>query len=256
MGKRKADDGDEIIERIKLPGKPIPTRNGPQGIIQDFTLNFLNDLKQNCNRDWMSINKSVYLGSKDNFLELISLCVDELHKVDDSLPTINPKNTLYRINRDIRFSNDKSLYRDHFGAFVCKEGKKSMLAGYYIHISPNDGTIIGGGMHCPSADLLKKFRDGILNNSKEFKDALSTKAVEKYFGNGLEKVLDTDKKLKKCPKGFEKDHSDIQILCLKSVVLSRKFTDDQVLSESFPKEVLNSLKALVPLIKAINRLVE
>ncbi|MCF6243265.1 MAG: DUF2461 domain-containing protein, partial [Bacteroidales bacterium] len=100
-------------------------------------LNFLIDLKSNNNRDWFQENKEYFLTSKEIFEQFIDFLIPKLMEIDDSITNIRAKDCVYRIYRDVRFSKDKSPYKNHFGALIGAGGRKSQKAAYYVHVEPD-----------------------------------------------------------------------------------------------------------------------
>src|SRR5665811_2091282 len=126
----------------------------------DKVLEFLNDLSANNNREWYHSNKERYTESKEKILFLTDVVINEIRKFDRDIPALSPKDCVFRIFRDVRFSNDKRPYKTNFGAFISKGGRKSMHAGYYFHIEPG-GSFCGGGIYMPPAEPLKIIRNYI-----------------------------------------------------------------------------------------------
>jgi len=117
------------------------------------SLSFISDLKKNNNKEWFHANRKQYDEARGEFIAFVEMMVSEIGMFDPDLGPISPKSTLFRINRDIRFTKDKSPYKTNFGAFIIKGGKKSGNAGYYFHLEP-DGTFAGGGIYHPEANIL------------------------------------------------------------------------------------------------------
>ena len=130
--------------------------------IKKQTLEFLNDLKKNNNRDWYIKNKAAYTEAKTNFESFVQLIINKIADFDPIMKGLEVKSCVYRINRDIRFSNDKSPYKSHLGAFIVKGGKKNgdKFAGYYVHIEPGK-SIIAGGAYMPPTPWLSAIREKI-----------------------------------------------------------------------------------------------
>ena len=137
-------------------------------MIDKALFNFLKDLKENNHRDWFHANKKIYDGVKKNVLEMLERILPELEKLDPDMTGLEPKKCIFRINRDIRFSKDKSPYKTNFGSFMVKGGKSSGNAGYYIHFEPGN-CFIAGGIYMPPGPQLKKVRTEIYYNVDEFK---------------------------------------------------------------------------------------
>ncbi|WP_159521688.1 DUF2461 domain-containing protein [Sunxiuqinia indica] len=189
-------------------------------------LDFLTDLRKNNNREWFNDNRKRYEESKEQMLFFTELMIQEIHKFDPEIPFLNPKDCLFRIFRDVRFSKDKSPYKTQMGSFIAKHGRKSDRAGYYIHIDPGN-SFLGGGIWRPQADTLKVIRTEIFENANDFKEILADKDFAKYFS------LMNDDKLKMAPKGFPKDFEDIELLKHKSYVFGYQIDDKTISEEQF-----------------------
>jgi uncharacterized protein (TIGR02453 family) len=209
--------------------------------IKKSTLDFLNRLKNNNNREWFIKNKAIYSEAKENVESFIQEIINKIIDFDPIMKGLEVKNCLYRINRDIRFSNDKSPYKSHFGAFIVRGGKKNgdKFAGYYIHIEPGNN-IIAGGAYAPPTPWLTEIREKIDTEPDKFIKIISEKKFIKYFGK-----LDGEK-LKKAPKGYPSDHPHIELLKFKSYLVVNEVTDDFIISQNYFEHVINVLKAMKP----------
>jgi uncharacterized protein (TIGR02453 family) len=132
----------------------------------DTVLTFLKDLEQNNNREWFNDNKKRYEESRDKVIFLTELMINEIGKFDSQVRGLSPKECVFRIFRDVRFSKDKRPYKTNFGSFICKGGRKSMNPGYYFHIQPGN-SFIGGGIYMPPAVPLKAIRNFMAENADE-----------------------------------------------------------------------------------------
>jgi uncharacterized protein (TIGR02453 family) len=210
--------------------------------IKDSTLRFLIALKKNNNRDWFLLNRSEYTDAKNNFERFIQEVIDRVIEFDPILKGLEVKNCTYRINRDIRFSNDKSPYKSHFSAFIVRGGKKNgdKFAGYYVHIEPG-GSIIAGGAYMPPNEWLAAIREKINDDPDTITKILKSKDFIKYFGK-----LDGEK-LKKAPKGYSPDNPQIELLKFKSYLVVNEVKDDFVVKDDYMDHVIKVLKAMKPL---------
>jgi len=216
-------------------------------MIQKATLDFLRDLKKNNNRDWFEKNKQRYLDSVANVSELISEMLKTLTKQDKRFGSLTPKDCLFRIYRDVRFSKDKSPYKVNMGASINIGGKKAMTsAGYYLHVQPG-GSFLAGGIWMPSGDLLKKIRQEIDYNGKDLKKIMANKNFKSYFGS-----LDDTYKLKSAPRGYDKDHPDIELLKFNSYIVWKQYSDKKVNEKAFVKELDKGMKIMKPFIDFLN----
>jgi uncharacterized protein (TIGR02453 family) len=215
--------------------------------IKKSTLDFLAAINVNNNRDWFIANRSMYLEAKDNFESFVQNIINEIILFEPIMKGLEAKSCVFRINRDIRFSNDKSPYKSHFGAFIVQGGKKNgdKFAGYYFHIEPGK-SIMAGGAYTPPAPWLSSIREKISDSPDEFIKITKAKDFIKYFGS-----VDGEK-LKTAPKGYPKDHPHIELLKLKSYLVVNEATDKLVLSSDFQNHVINVFKTMKPLNDYLN----
>ena len=202
-------------------------------------LAFLKDIRDHNDREWMQANKKVYLAAKDTFHEFIRELIAGISKFDETVLGLEPKDCTFRLNRDIRFSNDKRPYKVHFGAAIMEGGRKSPNPTYYIRVEPGK-SFLAGGVYRPEAEHLKKIRQEIDYNAGELKKILEEKKFAKTFGPM------TGESLKTAPKGYPKDHPNIEILRLKSFLVTRDLTDKDVLGKDFLKLVLADFEVMSP----------
>ena len=209
--------------------------------IKKSSLDFMTSLSYNNDRDWFIKNKPAYLEAKENFESIIQEILNRVTEFDPILKGLEVKNCVYRINRDIRFSNDKSPYKTHFGAFIVRGGKKNAdrFAGYYIHVEPGK-SIIAGGAYMPPAPWLSAIREKVDSEPDELIKIIGSKEFIKYFGK-----VDGEK-LKKAPKGYPSDHPNIELLKLKSFLVVNEVSDKLLLSEKYLDHVVNVLKVMKP----------
>lgn len=219
-------------------------------MIYPSTLNFLKALKKNNNKEWFDANRQKYNAVKTNFEEFVALLLERMILFDDDLKALAAKDCIFRINRDVRFSKDKTPYKISRSAYFGKGGKKSVNAGYYIHIQPGGNSFAGGGLWMPQPIELKKLRQEIDYSFPEFKKIISASAFKKHYG-GLER--DEKSMLVNVPKGYDKENPAADFLRMKSFVATKNISDAQVLSPGLINEVIQSFKALMPLIKFINQ---
>jgi len=209
---------------------------------------FLKALSKNNNKAWFDANRQQYENAKSDFRDFISCIINGLGKFDKSLSTLEAKNCIFRINRDVRFSKDKRPYKTNMAGYFNKDGKKGAGAGYYLHIEPG-ASFIAGGIWMPEPAMLAGIRQEIDYNLKEFNKILGTPAFKKYFPKGL----DTNNMLQRPPKGYDTDNPAIQLIKLKSFIVSKPFTDKEMASEHVEKEILNAFRAMKPLVDFVNR---
>lgn len=213
------------------------------------SVQFLDDLKANNNRDWFLDNKKRYEVFKKDYQKLVGDFLDVMKPLDPSLEMLEVKNCTFRINRDIRFSKDKSPYKDHLGIWMSSGVKGNNRSGYYIHIAKS-GSFIAGGFYCPEAEDLKKVRKEIAYFYEDLEEILHNKNFKTAFGD-----FDRNENnlLKNPPRGYEKEHPAIEFLKLKSFETSQKFDIIEVTKEDFVAKMSKRLILLKPLNDFINR---
>ncbi|MEE4255881.1 MAG: DUF2461 domain-containing protein [Bacteroidales bacterium] len=207
---------------------------------------FLKDLKQNNTREWFQDNKKRYLLAKDEFEAFIADLLPDMVGIDKELSGLDPKQCIFRIYRDVRFSKDKSPYKVNMGAAMTRGGRKSHFATYYIHIEPGN-TFAGGGIWQPAAPVLKAMRSEIYFNAEEFKTILSTPGFKKYY-DGL-----MGDRLIRPPQGFPADFPDIDLLKYKSYAVGHNIADELITSARLKKYLPDVYRALYPFNRFIYR---
>lgn len=198
------------------------------------SLQFLKDLKQNNDRDWFNDNKPRYQKAYTNAKEFWEAIKDHLNNHDEI-----EKIKMFRIYRDVRFSKDKTPYQPHFAGSFSRLGKE-LRGGYYLRIRPGE-SFLAGGFWEPNKEDVYRIRKELEYNAADLRKIISDKDFVNYFGNKLE-----GEELKTAPKGFDKNHPDIDLIRKKGYIAVRNFTDQQVLAENFLDEVDVSFKALRP----------
>jgi uncharacterized protein (TIGR02453 family) len=213
---------------------------------------FLTELTENNNKEWFDENRKSYETLKKEWQFFVADLINKIAEFDKTISHLEPKDCIFRINRDIRFAKDKSPYKTNFGAYICLAGKKASVAnraGYYLHIEPGK-SFIAGGLYMPDATDLKKVRQEIDYNFKEFNSILTDKNFKKYFKN-LE-----GEKLKTNPKGYDTDNEAIEYLKHKSFIVSVPVSDSELLESDFSKKLLERFKLMKPFHDFLNRALE
>ena len=182
--------------------------------LRDLT-QFLSELSENNTRPWFIMNKPRYDILRAEFLDVVTELIRELGKFDPLVAGCNPKKAMFRINRDMRFSNDKSPYKTRFSAGITPNDKRRPSAGggstYYFQIDGNGMLGIGAGEYLPPPDRLRAIRENVVNDATGFAKLLKNKQLRATYGD----LLDEDK-LQRPPKGFDPAHPHVEYLKLKS----------------------------------------
>ncbi|MDR2910528.1 MAG: DUF2461 domain-containing protein [Bacteroidales bacterium] len=208
-------------------------------------LQFLENLSENNNRDWFNNNRKLYQESRDKVLFITEVLINEIRKFDDEINVIDPKDCMFRIFRDVRFSNDKRPYKTNFGSFIAKGGRKSLQAGYYFHIEPGR-SFAGGGLYMPPTEQLKSIRSHIAENGHEFLEIIQEKKFKKIYPeiNG--------QKLKTAPKGFPKNHEFSDLLRYQSFTFSTNLKKQIITCGFLIDYLVNAFSELYKINRFIN----
>jgi uncharacterized protein (TIGR02453 family) len=210
---------------------------------------FLLELRENNNRDWFHANKKKYDQAKKDFELFVELSIEQIKDIDPDISGLHAKDCIFRIFRDVRFSEDKRPYKTHFGAFLAKSGRKSRYGGYYIHIEP-EASFLGGGCYMPAPNVLKAIREEIFHNPLEFKEIITNKEFTSHFPEMY------GDKLKTAPRGYPKDFEHIDLLNFKNYAVGKTVPDKIVQSDQFPIEISKCFSSLHTLNAYLNQIVE
>lgn len=215
-------------------------------MISSATLKFLQSLKKNNNRDWFQAHRAEYEPVKAEFENVTRMLLKKIGSFHKEIAALEPKDCVFRIYRDIRFSHDKTPYKTHLAAFFVPGGKKSMKAGYYFRVEPGGKSLMAGGIHLPPPDRIKAIRQEIEYNADEFRQIIGNKKFAKAFGS-LE-----GEKLKLPPKGY-KGSPNRDLLLYKSYLAVSHVADKDLQSEELISKAAETFKTMHPLIRFINR---
>lgn len=200
------------------------------------TFTFLTNLKKNNNREWMTEQKKIYLLSEKALKTVYAEIESGLNETDEI-----EKLKVFRINRDVRFSNNKMPYNVHRSASFSRTGAHRR-GSYYLRIEPNGNSAIGGGFYGPEPQDLKRIRQEFEMDSEEIREILLKPAFKKVYGGNF---VQRDP-VKTAPRGFEKDDPNIDLIRLKSFFLAKNFTDAEVVSPDFSQKVIAHYQLLRP----------
>lgn len=219
-------------------------------MLKKETLNFIGDVAENNNREWFATNKEVYEAAKADVLNLVAAIIPELAKVDPLLSAeADPKKSLLRIYRDVRFSKNKDPYKNNFGIWFSAKSKGGNEPGYYLHIQPGKG-FLAGGYWMPDAPHLKLIRQEIDYNIGDFKEIISDTDFKKNFKLGF------DNSLKNAPKGYDPADPNIEFLKLKSFEAITKIDDEEFLKPNLVNKLISSFKTVQPLVAFLRNAIE
>src|SRR5687768_6437394 len=221
-------------------------------MIQQTTVLFLKNLKKNNKKEWFDINRGKYESAKKDVENLSAEIIKRLSTIDESIAHLQPKDCMFRINRDVRFSKDKSPYKTNMGVYFSKGGKKGNTAGYYFHLEPGN-SFIAGGLWMPLPVDLKKVRQEIDYNWDEFNKIINSRKFKTAFG---ELDRSSEYVLSRPPKGYDENNPAIGFLKMKSFIASVKITDTDLATKDLVKKIVTQFESLKPLIDFMNRAIE
>lgn len=204
--------------------------------VPQASLTFLKDLKKNNTREWMADHKSRYQDSEKVLKDLYATIKTGLNETDEI-----EKLKIFRINRDIRFSKDKTPYNVHRSASFSRAGAYRR-GGYYLRIEPGNKSVVAGGFFNPEKEDLKRIRTEFHLDASEIRDILNDSAFAKAFPTGFV----TTNAVKTAPRDFEKNDPNIDLIKLKSFFVRKEFTDQEVMASDFSDRVLNHFRLLRP----------
>lgn len=183
-------------------------------------------------------------------MSFVGEVLGRMKKIDDSLINLEPKQCVFRINRDVRFSKNKDPYKTNMGASFSKGGKKVQCAGYYFHLEPGE-SFIGGGFWMPMAPELNKIRQEIDYNFEAFSKIVNKKKFKTSFGS-----LNESEKLTRPPKGYEAENPAIELLKLKSFVVMTAVRDNELTGKELANKVIDHFETMMPLVDFLNKAID
>ena len=205
--------------------------------IQKGSIDFLKKLSKNNNREWINKNKDKYTEAHENIVAFADALIREMNK-HDNIETSSGKQSLMRIYKDVRFSKDKVPYNTHWSGSM-KRATKKLRGGYYFHIEPGN-TFLAGGFWAPNPEDLKRIRQDIDFNYKDWQKLLAGKTLVKTFGQMRGEQVGS------APRGYAKDHPGIDLLRYKQFIFRHDFTDDEVISADFAQKMSKVFKDMRP----------
>ena len=202
-------------------------------VLSKKVIDFLSQLKENNNREWFTANKAAYKeahGEAKDFYEAVMAALNKHDRIE--------KLKHFRIYRDVRFSKDKTPYQPHFACSFTRAGA-DRRGGYYIRVRPGESAIATGFWNPEPKDLLR-IRKEWEHNAGALREIIEKPGFKKSWGELQGEGVKT------APKGFNKDHPDIDLIRRKQFIFVRNFTDSEVVSENFFNEVDASFRAIRP----------
>ncbi len=205
----------------------------PKTYINPTTLEFLRELAVNNNREWFAVHKKRHDEAKVDLKIFGNALMEEMNKTDH---IDNVK--LFRIYRDVRFSKNKLPYKTSKSGHLTR-ATKLLRGGYYFHFEP-DNCFLAGGFWDPNKEDLARVRKELDFDGDSLRKIINTKEFKKHFGE-LE-----GNQLKTAPRGYPKDHENVDLLRYKQFILTKQFTDKEATTEGFVSKLVEGYQAMRP----------
>ena len=220
-------------------------------MLQSSTIKFLKDLGKNNNKAWFEGNRKIYETAKEDLQNMVAQLIPAIAKFDGPIGSLAVKDCTFRINRDVRFSKNKSPYKSNMAAYFSRGGKKANVPGYYFHCEPGK-SYAAGGFYSPMPPQLTKIRQEIDYGFDEWKKIINNKTFKKCFVEGVDGI----ESLVRPPKGYDENNPAISYLKMKHFIVSKPFTDAELQSKTLVKDMAKVFETMKPMIDFLNRAVE
>ncbi|KAJ4536627.1 hypothetical protein HRR76_004658 [Exophiala dermatitidis] len=257
------------------PGKAVfiekPKPRGDGGIkyvphkIHPNTMAFLKDLRNNNDREWLKMHDADYRQSWKDWESFVESLTEKISEIDETIPELPPKDLVFRIYRDIRFSSDPTPYKPHFSAAWSRTGRKGPYADYYVQIKPGGKSYVGAGLWSPEAQALALIRADIDRKPKRLRRILTDPRMRKEILGGIPNdgakaikafaAQNSDNALKTKPKGYEANNPNIELLRLRNFTLGKPIPDEVVVSEQGLQKIVELIGVMVPFVTYLNSVV-
>lgn len=213
------------------------------------TIDYLTLLRQNNNREWFKDNKDLFDVLRTQFEKDVQQLIQHIALFDPEIVGTEAKDCIYRIYRDIRFSPNKLPYKTYFSAYICKGGRKSEHAGYYLHLEP-DNLLLSGGIWCPPPRLLKMLRQAVYDHTEEFTHIIESPSFKATYPEMEGDVL------QKVPQPFPKDFPRADLLKRKDYVVIGNKPESFFEQSNWIEATAKEFEKLLPLNRFLNYTVD
>jgi len=204
---------------------------------------FLSELSENNNKPWFEEHRSTYESLRAEWIALVGRVIGGISQFDPSVAVVSPKDALFRINRDIRFSKDKSPYKTTFSAAICPQGRNSGMPVYYFQINETGDLMIAGGVYRPERDNLGRIRKYIAEHPERLAAVHADPAFSATFGEI------SGERLKRPPQGYDEDTPGIEYIKLKSFTAGTEPEDWAKRGDAVADDIVDAFRAMFPLIR-------
>ncbi len=222
-------------------------------MIEQTSLNFLTDLKNNNSKEWFEQNRVLYEAYKDDIIQFTEQLLLELSKIDPAISNANliPKKCLTRVNRDLRFSKDKTPYKNYILIVFNKNAPHGNTAGYFLHIEPGN-CMVGGGVWQTTPEYLKKIREEISYSFEEINGIITSEQFKKTFPSSIQ----GQNSKKKFTDFYEKGEPVVELLKMKGFCTKEIISNEVLTNKDAVKNIINYFETTKPLINYLNKAIE
>jgi uncharacterized protein (TIGR02453 family) len=203
-------------------------------------IQFLSELSAHNNKVWFDAHRPTYEALRQDFVEFVQELIFGLAEFDPLVQYVRPKDCLFRINRDTRFSKDKSPYSTFFSAAICEHGRNSGWPVYYFHVPATGRMLLAAGIYMPDAEHLTRIRHYIATQPKQLARVIETPQFKREFG-----ALDGET-LKRPPKGYDETTPYIEIIKQKNFTLAKEFSVKRRKVDSVLPQMLAAYRQMLP----------
>jgi len=223
-------------------------------------LEFLRQVMENNNRAWFIEHKTEYEAIRAEWERGVAQALERIGTFDVSVLNQRVKDCTYRFYRDTRFSEDKSPYKNHLGAYINAHGKKALRGGYYIHMEPEMCLVAVGNYWLPT-HILTSCRNELMANETEWLRCVESKEFLRYFGAPDDASWESPQgfglaKLKTCPSGFPRDYAYLRYLRLKDYCAWHRVPDTFFEGDQWLDEIERIFRAAKPMMDFMNVVID
>lgn len=211
---------------------------------------FLAALAENNRREWFEAHRPEYQALREQFTAFVGQAIERTADFDDRVRWKDPRDCLFRIYRDVRFSHDKSPYKTTFSAYVSEQDRRGAPPGYYLEVDEKGVMLAAGGIWLPPADVLARLRASLAEHPERFERALRSRGFGRMFGE-----LQGDR-LTRPPRGYAVDAPLIEHIKRKSYIVWRETDARQLSHDDALAYVVDSFRTAKPLVDWVRRVLE
>ena len=204
-------------------------------------LDFLETLEVNNTREWFHGHQEEYAAVRKQVLALAQKLIDEISTFFELPYDMKPGDCIFRINRDTRFSKDKTPYKINFGIEISQNGKRHGAPCFYLHIQPGNNSFLAGGLYMPDSKITEVIRAWIAEEGKKFQKIIDNVLAGDSF-------YLYDEAVKTAPRWYKKDSPHIELLKLKHRIVEKPLKDSELLSKDFEKNIVKDFEKIEPFV--------